>query len=58
MFYETCSGKRHFFNGALSQVNHMQNPTIFKPWNKKCDCGKETLSVKELKRFVRQFTKK
>ena len=55
MFYESCSNDKHHFNGVLSQVNHLQNPTIFKAWDKKCDCGKMTLPDKEIKKWLKQF---
>ena len=43
MIIETCSGRRHFFNKILKSLNE----EIYGKWDRKCDCGKKKVSVKD-----------
>ena len=51
MMIETCSGERHFYNHAFKSLT----PQVFGEWDRKCDCKKHKLSLKEYKKWKKQF---
>ncbi len=61
MLFETCSGKRHFFNKMVTEYNHRANPDYPEPfpqWDRKCDCGKKWIAGATLEKFMKQFESK